>query len=118
MENNELNTVKPDKGPLIVYLCFLGAWILPIAPLIGLVWAYVQNGTASPMVQSHYRFAIRTFWISLVFSILVTLLTMVTFGVLGILYLALALWVIVRVVKGLIAFNRGEFHPNPATWWI
>lgn len=118
--DNNLIVDRADKGPFIVYGAYIASFVFPLfATLVGLVWAYVSRANASAQVQSHYQFAIRTFWIGMLYGVLTTILVLMSFGLLGfVLPLALAVWWIVRVVKGAIHYNRGEFHPNPTSWWV
>lgn len=120
--NSENNLIvdRADKGPYVVYGAYIASFAFPLfATLVGLVWAYIARSDASAQVQSHYQFAIRTFWIGLLYSLIVGVLVFASFGLLGlILPLGLAIWWIVRVVKGAIHYHRGEFHPNPTSWWI
>ena len=113
-----MNWSSPDKGPQWVYISYLLGWILIISPVVGLIWAYLQKSSASATAQTHYHFAIRTFWMGLGLSLAAGILSVITFGLLSFLFLPLSLWIIVRMVKGLLIFNRGEMHPNPKTWWI
>ena len=49
---------------LIVYILYLvGLYRRALPAVIGVIIAHVQVGTAEPMLASHYRFQIRTFWI-------------------------------------------------------
>ena len=51
---------------LIVYILYFAAYVtVGITSVIGVIIAHVQVGTAEPMLASHYRFQIRTFWIGL-----------------------------------------------------
>ncbi|MEM7121350.1 MAG: hypothetical protein AAF563_08755 [Pseudomonadota bacterium] len=106
-----------DTGmPLIIYILYLVTCLgIGIAALVGVIMAYVLQGKASSWVQSHYQFQIRTFWIALVVSIIAFLLLFVFF--LGaILYGLLAIWIIIRCVRGIIWLQAGEAVPDPTSW--
>ena len=59
---------------------------------------------------------IRTFWIGILFSLISFILAFVGIGFL--LMIAVAIWVIIRLVKGIQALGRGEPIADPLTWWI
>ena len=73
-----MSMTGPNPGPpplvsnpqlaLIVYILYLAAYVVGITSVIGVIIAHVQVGTAEPMLASHYRFQIRTFWIGLLYS--------------------------------------------------
>lgn len=69
--------------------------------LIGVIWAYVKRGDARQTIYySHFDNVIRTFWISLVLTIVSLLLWVVGIGML--LFFALFIFNIYRITKGLI----------------
>jgi uncharacterized membrane protein len=108
-----------EPGPqnaLVIYILYLVGFAIGITAIIGVVMAFLSRGKAGGFVESHYTWQIRTFWIALVVSIVSAILFRAGFGFL--LMLALAVWVIVRVVKGILALNKNEPIPNPTSWWI
>jgi uncharacterized membrane protein len=108
-----------EPGPAnmqVIYVLYLAGFVIGITVLIGLVMAYVNRGKAGGWVETHYTWAIRTFWIALLGGFVSLLLMLVAIGFL--LALAVAVWVIVRCVIGLQAVSRGEPIRNPESWWI
>ncbi len=104
-----------DTTAKIIYVLYLVSLALGITLLVGVIMAYVNVGDAPEPLKSHYRFQIRTFWIGLLYAVIGVILT---FAVVGILVFAfLAVWLIVRCVKGLKALDRREPYPNVATWF-
>jgi uncharacterized membrane protein len=104
-----------DTPAKIVYALFLLSLFAGVTSLIGVVVAYVYQGDAPAPLRTHYRFQIRTFWIGVLYAFLSSLALM-AFGV-GILGFAfVAVWIIVRCVKGLRFLDRREAIPDPATW--
>ena len=95
---------------------YLVGFIVGITALAGLVIAYMNRGKAGGFVETHYTWLIRTFWIALLFSLVSALLIVVLIGVVGM--IATAVWVLVRLVKGLQALGRNEPVADPLTWWI
>ncbi|HVI95554.1 MAG TPA: hypothetical protein VM753_16195 [Anaeromyxobacter sp.] len=104
-----------DTTAKIIYVLYLLSFFAGVTSLVGVVMAYVYRGDAPAPLQTHYRFQIRTFWIGALYALLSSLLLML-FGV-GVLGFAfLAVWIIVRCVKGLRFLDRREAVPDPATW--
>ncbi len=98
----------------IIYVLYLAGLVLGITPLIGVVMAYMAKSSAPDWLATHYRFQIRTFWIALLYSVVSALLTAIVIGFLG--FLATAVWLIIRCVKGFQAADRGEPIKDVETW--
>ena len=108
-----------EPGPqnaMVIYILYLAGFVVGITSIIGIVMAYLNRGKAGGFVESHYTWQIRTFWIGLLYSVIALVLAVIAIGFL--LMFAVAVWVIVRVVKGLMALSRNEPIPDPQTWWI
>lgn len=108
-----------EPGPTnvqVIYASYLLGFVVGITPLIGIVLAYMNRGKAGGWVETHYIWAIRTFWIGILYGLISLMLSLVLIGFL--LMLAVAIWVIVRVVVGLQAIGRGEPIRNPESWLI
>lgn len=109
---------NPGSTATIIYILYLASLIVGITMLIGVVMAYLYRGRGPAWVEAHYQFQIRTFWIGLLYGIVCSLLTVVTFGFAGILFLGLALWWIVRCVKGMMWIGERRGPNDPASWWL
>jgi uncharacterized membrane protein len=108
-----------EPGPTnvqVIYATYLLGFVIGITPLIGIVLAYMNRGKAGGWVETHYTWAIRTFWIGILYGLIALVLAVVLIGFL--LMLAVAVWVIVRVVIGFQAVGRGEPIRNPESWLI
>lgn len=100
---------------LVAYILYLVFYIgIVIGPLIGVVIAYVKNDGAPAWLASHYQFQIRTFWIALGASIIAGLLIFIFIG--WILSFVVAVWFIIRCVRGIIWLQNGEAVPEPTSW--
>src|SRR5690606_3301678 len=110
MPSSEATQIK------IIYVLYLAGFVVGITPIVGLVMAYMARGEAPPWLDTHYRYVIRTFWIGLLYGFIATALTMILIGF--VLYLALAVWFIVRCVKGLLAADKGQPIDNVETWVV
>ncbi|HTR57422.1 MAG TPA: hypothetical protein VMM27_04535 [Casimicrobiaceae bacterium] len=118
---------------LVVYALFGAAAVVaiashgfpPIAPLggivglIGIIMAYVKRGDAAgTWLASHYSWLIRTFWFSLLWgcigAIIFVLLAIVVIGIIigAAIWIATALWVIYRIIRGYLLFNDSKPVPG------
>jgi uncharacterized membrane protein len=104
-----------DSTAKIVYVLYLVSLAVGVTSLIGVVMAYVNVGDAPGPLASHYRFQIRTFWIGILYSLVGLLLLLVAVGALVLVFVAV--WLIVRCVKGLKYLDRREPYPNVETWF-
>ena len=99
----------------VVYILYVIGWIIPIiAPIVGVIFAYIHRDDAPAWLQTHYQFQIRTFWIGLLFGVISVLTSMIYIG--WLLMLLTLIWVTVRSVKGLRALFDGVPYDNPETW--
>jgi uncharacterized membrane protein len=101
---------------MAVYILYLAGFVIGVTPLIGVVMAYINRGKSEAWIETHYTWAIRTFWIGLLYSLIAVVLTILLIGF--ILFIAVAVWFIVRVVMGMQALNRNEPVRNPESWVI
>ncbi|AXS39400.1 glycolate oxidase subunit GlcE [Breoghania sp. L-A4] len=100
----------------LVYILYLAAFVVGLTALIGLVFAYLNRGKGPAWTQSHYTYQIRTFWIGLLYSLICVALAVIGIGF--ILMIAVAVWMIIRCIKGLQAASRREAIADPQTWLI
>jgi uncharacterized membrane protein len=148
---------QPRPAAFWIYAGFIAAEIIGFvgfsSPLISItalvlflvvgVWAYFERGRDS-VLDTHYRFQIRTFWINVVAAVVLPLfflfavlsgvgnflmglqndLTGLVFSVLAgtilpvLIALGLSIWTIVRSVAGLSRLQDGKPIDNPTTWTI
>lgn len=109
--------LEPGKSNIqLIYVLYLAGFVVGITPLIGLVVAYLNRGKGGGWEESHYTYAIRTFWIGLFYSFISLILTFLVVGIIG--FVATAVWTIVRCVIGLQKAGRSEAIINPQGWLI
>jgi uncharacterized membrane protein len=122
----------PLSGALVAYALFGLAGVIalvhsgfpPIAPLFGLVGivavviCYVKRGEAQgTWVESHLRWLIRTFWFSLLWTVIgwmffwVLLIVLIGPVIAVGIWALTAIWIIYRVVRGYLIFK--ESRPVP-----
>ena len=89
----------------IVYLLQAIGFFVGITFIAGVVLNYIKKGDISDlMVASHFRWQIRTFWFSLLWAVIGTVLSIVVVGL--VVLLINAVWVLYRLIKGWLRLNE------------
>jgi uncharacterized membrane protein len=105
----------PRTWAIIVWALYLASGVTGITVIIALIIAYVKRPElAGTPFESHMTYAIRTFWIGLLGVVVGTILTFVVIGIA--LLVAMAVWVLYRMIRGLILAIDGRPIPNPESW--
>jgi uncharacterized membrane protein len=99
---------------LVIYVLYFVGYFTGITALIGVIMAHIQVGTAEPLLATHYRFQIRTFWIGLLYLVIGTILSFMIVGIAVLIWWFI--WSLVRNIKGVLALN--EYRPigDPTSW--
>ena len=110
--------LQDDKTmPLVVYVLYLVALLtVGATAVVGVILAYVSKAAAPEWMLSHYVFQIRTFWLSLLFSIIGAILLPIGIGF--VILPAVGVWVAVRCILGLSRLTKGQAYPTPRNWMI
>ncbi len=87
-----------------------------LTSLLGVVIAYVYRGDGPSWLDDHYRYQIRTFWLSLLYFSVSALLTLILIGFLT--WLIAVVWLVIRCVKGIKGLQRRQAPANLTTWWL
>ncbi|MGB0920628.1 MAG: DUF4870 family protein [Alphaproteobacteria bacterium] len=103
-----------DQMPIIVYGLFLVSFLLLITGWVSIIIAHLKVGTASPLQKSHYQFFIRTFWFGFLGAFIAAFLHIALIGPLAL--LAVAGWMLVRCIRGILLYNEGKPIEDPQTW--
>jgi uncharacterized membrane protein len=98
----------------LVYALYVASIFVGLTGLVGVIIAYVNKAESPPWLQTHYQFQIRTFWISILFTVIAIITMFIAIGF--IILLLTLIWLIVRCVKGYLLLDKGLPHPNPTTW--
>ncbi|SEK96992.1 Uncharacterized membrane protein [Roseateles sp. YR242] len=112
-EDLSLNTVPTEKLAslkqltLIVYILYALSFFTGITSIVAIIINYVKREeTEGTLYASHFTWQIRTFWWSLLWAVLGVVLMLI--GV-GVVILAVdTIWVIYRVVKGVLNWNDNK----------
>ncbi|HEX7760852.1 MAG TPA: hypothetical protein VF459_15205 [Caulobacteraceae bacterium] len=114
----------------VVYVLYLVGLLNGLTALIGFVIALGSRAAAPPLLETHYRFQIRTMVGCLVLGAAGLVIFIVGIPLMlvliGFLFLKLAfltwglsaLYLAVRSVVGLIRLSNGEPYPNPDSWTL
>lgn len=106
-------TGSPDMAK-IVYVLYLVGVVTGVTMIIGVVMAYIYKDESPDWLRSHYEGQIRIFWIGILYSVIAAILTFVLIGIL--LFFVIAVWWIVRCVKGLKYLDQKSPYPNYESW--
>jgi uncharacterized membrane protein len=98
----------------VVYLLYFVGYFTGISALIGVIIAHVKVDESEPVLRSHYRFLIRTFWIGLAYLAIGIPLCLVLIG-----FPILVWWFVwsaIRIVKGILLVIEDKPIVNPGSW--
>ena len=99
---------------LIVYILYFVAYFVGITAVVGVVIAHVQKGSGDAMLDTHYDFQIRTFWIGILYLVVGFVLMFVLIGFL--VWGWWFVWSLIRNIKGILALNENRPIANPTSW--
>ncbi|MHB1947977.1 MAG: DUF4870 family protein [Gammaproteobacteria bacterium] len=111
---DELEDPITRKVAYGIYIAYLASIVLPMLPIIGVIFAYVFENDGRAILKSHYDYLIRSFWLGILY-----------FGISGLLVLVLigfallpicVIWWLIRMAKGLKSLMRNQPIANPKTW--
>jgi uncharacterized membrane protein len=104
--------------PTIVALCYLASVLTAFPLLIGVVLAYIWQGAPEKeWEKSHFRFHIRSFWISIALGLIFIIPTILTLGLAAwILYPLIGLWLFIRSLVALGRAQKREPIANVTSW--
>jgi len=100
----------------VIYVLYLLALISGVTAVIGVIMAYVYKDDAPEWLRTHYELQIRTFWFGLVVGAIGVALSWILIGVP--ILIALAVWWIIRCVKGLRYAGERAPYPNHRSWGL
>ena len=121
----DVSRQPPVTATLVVYALFafaavagivghgmmVGAPLLTIIGVVAVIVAYISRSDAQrTYVASHLSWLIRTFWWSLLWNTIgwVLAITVIGLPLAWAIWVATTIWVIYRVIRGYLAFNRSE----------
>lgn len=106
------NDLMPAK---IIYGLYAVGYLVALTTLAGVVYAYLSRGQ-NAVLDTHLRFQIRTFWISLLLAVIGMVTMMIGIGFL--VWAFLAVWGLIRVVSGFLLANDGKPISGTKYWGV
>jgi uncharacterized membrane protein len=107
---------EPRTWAIVVWGLYIASYFtFAITMIVGLIIAYVKRDElADTPFASHMTSAIRTFWISLIFGVVGVLLSIIGIGI--VLLIALAVWQLFRIIRGMIRAIDSKPIDDPTGW--
>jgi len=107
---------EPRTWAIVVWGLYIASYFtFAITMIVGLIIAYMKRDElADTPFASHMTSAIRTFWISLILGIVGVVLSIVGIGI--ILLIALAVWQLFRIIRGMIRAIDSKPVDDPTGW--
>jgi len=104
---NNMTETKARGALTLTYVLYGIGVFFPLLTIIGLIVAHLKAGeTKGSWVGTHFRWLIRTFWFSVLWSIAIFAVAVLTFGIgSAILALIVGIWYIYRVIKGALSLS-------------
>ncbi|MFP5212199.1 MAG: DUF4870 family protein [Acidobacteriota bacterium] len=91
----------------VIYGLYAASYVVGITCIIAIIINYVKRSEAQgTLYESHFRWQIRTFWFGILWSLVGLATTFI--GVGFIVLVVSGIWVIYRVVKGMLYLNDGR----------
>src|SRR5262245_45761275 len=109
-------STDPRTWAIIVWGLYIASYFTAfITMIVGLIIAYVKrNELAGTPFESHMTSAIRTFWISVIGGIVGLVLSIIGVGI--VILVALAVWQIFRIIRGIVRAVDGRPIEDPTGW--
>ena len=106
-----------QKNVQLVFILYLVSLATLLTLIIGMVMAYMNRGnTTEPWIDNLYTYAIRTFWMAILYGFISAITSFILIGFL--LMFLTAIWFVIRCLKGLQAASRREPIKNMETWLV
>jgi uncharacterized membrane protein len=107
----------PRTWAIVVWSLYIASYLsFAITMLVGVIIAYVKRDElAGTPFASHMTSAIRTFWISLVASVIGLALAVIWIGF--VVLIALWIWLLFRVIRGLVRAIDSQPIEDPTGWF-
>jgi len=108
----ETKGLSPKTVTVLVYALQAASFAVGITLIIGVILNYIKSeDVRGTWLESHFRWQIRTFWYSVLWTVIGVLTAIVLIGY-AVLF-ANAIWVIYRIIKGWIRLSEGmEMYPR------
>jgi uncharacterized membrane protein len=96
---------------MIIYILYALSAFIGLTGLVAIIINYVKReDVAGTIYASHFEWQIRTFWFSLLWAV-IGVITLIV-GVGALVLMADSIWIIYRIVKGVLNCNDGKPMPS------
>ena len=109
-QNNSSSIAKVN------YILQIVSTIIGITGIIAVIIAYVNKDDSDDWLKTHYRFQIRTFWISVIYITLGVFFLQVMIGYFILVFTFF--WLVIRCAKGLKQLQNNEPVKNVESWFF
>ena len=108
--------VSDNVFAVVVYVLYGVGYFTGISALVGVIIAHVKvdEDDTDPVLRSHYRFQIRTFWIGLLYLAISIPLCVALIGLPILVWWYV--WSLIRIVKGFLLVIERKPIANPKSW--
>jgi uncharacterized membrane protein len=109
---------EPRTWAIVVWSLYIASYFsIAITMLVGVIIAYVKRDelVGTPFA-SHMTSAIRTFWASLVASVIGILIVLAKFWIGILILIALWIWLLYRVIRGIVRAIDRQPIEDPTGW--
>lgn len=99
---------------LVTYVLYGLGFFFGVTAIAGVIINHVKLWDCrDPVARSHHRWLLRTFWFTVLWSLVCLVLSAVVIGLIG--YVVLWLWGLYRFIRGVLAFvEHRAVGPNSA----
>ena len=104
-----------SSKPNVINLLYALSFATAFSGIVGLVLCYVwrNDPDVEPWEKTHFQYQIRTFWLGFLGFVIGTILIFILIGFF--VWVAVAVWTVVRCVMSFVQAQKGEPMPNPTT---
>jgi uncharacterized membrane protein len=89
---------------MIIYILYGAAIFVGLTSIVAIVMNYIKRDEVrGTWLESHFNWQIKTFWWTLIWGVIGTILTLVLVGF--VILFAVFVWYVYRIAKGLIYLN-------------
>lgn len=105
-QSQQAPMVSQSNMAMTIYILYIVGFFVGITALVGVVLAHVNSSNADPVLSSHFKYQMRTFYWGLVWVIFGTITSFIVVG--WFILLAWMVWTVIRIVKGMNALNMRQ----------
>jgi uncharacterized membrane protein len=110
--DNTPTIIEPQQQSLktlaaVIYGLYAASFFVGITAIVAIVINYIKReDVAGTLVESHFRWQIRTFWFALLWGVLGVITLIVIVG--WLILMANGVWIIYRIAKGWLRLNENK----------